>query len=171
MRTIVHNISQLNWARKTRSDEWKAANITAVYNKEDKASPGNYKLISLTSIICKLLESILCDHIVGYMKSNKLFDNKQYGFLKGRSTTMLLLKVMDEWSKILDEGNTVDVIYTDFSKAFDTVPHGRLLSKLSGYGIKGKVLQWIGEFLTGRRQRVMVMGEASSWEWVKSGVP
>ena len=84
-------------------DEWKAANITALYKKEDKTSPGNYRPISLTSILCKLLESILCDHIVGYMKSNKLFDNNQYGFLKGRSTTMLLLKVMDEWTKILDE--------------------------------------------------------------------
>ena len=71
---------------------------------------------------------------------NKLFTNKQFGFLKGRSATLQLFNVIDEWTALHDDGVSVDVLYTDFQKAFDTVPHRRLLVKLASYGITGKVL-------------------------------
>ena len=87
------------------------------------------------------------------------------------SCSLQLLDCMESWSQILDDGNSCDVLYLDFSKAFDRVPHQRLLVKLKQLGIKTKevyVLSWIESFLSSRRQRVMVRGEASSWKAVRS---
>ena len=78
---------------------------------------------------------------------------------------------MEEVTRELDNGNCVDVVYLDFAKAFDKVPHKRLLSKLEAHGIRGKILSWIGSWLRDRRQRVSVEGELSEWAAVKSGVP
>ena len=85
-------------------DEWKTANITAIYKKGHRQVAGNYRPVSLTSIVCKMLESIVRDQIVDYMKLNKLFSRKQFGFIGGRSTTLQLLKVLDEWTSVLDRG-------------------------------------------------------------------
>ena len=82
-----------------------------------------------------------------------------------------LLQVIDEWTEILDEGGSVDVIHLDLAKAFDTVPHQRLLSKLSGYGVRGRILEGIKQFLTERRQKVRVGHAESTWSEVLSGVP
>ena len=84
---------------------------------------------------------------------------------------MQLLKVLDKWTEILDQGGCVDVVYCDFMKAFDTVPHGRLAMVLEYYGVKDPILSWIRAFLSGRKQRVMVNGVASSWHDVISGIP
>ena len=151
--------------------DWKIANITAIHKKDDKKIANNYRPISLTSIVCKILESIIRDDLMEYLKSNKLISKKQFGFLKGRSTTLQMINVMDEWTKIIDSGGDIDVIYTDFQKAFDTVPHNRLFEKLKAYGIGGNILNWIICFLTGRKQRVVVKGEYSGWMDVLSGVP
>jgi len=82
-----------------------------------------------------------------------------------------LLNVLDEWTKLLDTGTPVDVIYTDFQKAFDSVLHRRLMSKLEAYGVHGHLLSWIKSFLMGRKQRVVVNGLESTWKAVISGVP
>ena len=82
-----------------------------------------------------------------------------------------LLVVMEEWSQLLDQGLPVDAIYLDFRKAFDTVPHQRLLRKLEAYGIRGKLLNWIEAFLVGRKQSVVINGTKSSLTDVKSGIP
>ena len=82
-----------------------------------------------------------------------------------------MINVLDDWTKILDGGGNIDVIYTDFQKAFDTVPHDRLLKKLEAYGIGENILDWISSFLKGRKQRVVIKGTASSWVDVLSGVP
>jgi len=111
-------------------DEWKLGHVTAVYKKRNKDDPSNYRPISLTSIISKLMESIIRNHITEFFFQNSYFSNKQYGFIKGRSTVLQLLKIMDNWTAQLDSGGQVDVIYTDFAKAFDTVPHRRLLLKV-----------------------------------------
>ena len=78
---------------------------------------------------------------------------------------------MELWSEILDSGRPVDVIYLDFRKAFDTVPHRRLLKKLEAYDIKGDLLTWIDNFLFGRRQRVTVNGKLSTWAEILTGIP
>ena len=89
---------------------------------------------------------------------NHLFFEQQHGFRPRMSCVTQLLYAMEHWTKSLDDGNDVDIIYLDFHKAFDCVPHQRLLSKLKAYGISGNVLNWIMDFLSNRRQRVNVNG-------------
>ena len=96
----------------------------------------------------------------------------QHGFVNGRSCTTQLLDSLDKWTKTLDEkGAVMDVIYLDFAKAFDSVPHERLLGKLESYGIRGKLHEWLTDFLRGRRQRVSIEGAKSEWRRVISGIP
>ena len=118
-----------------------------------------------------MMESIVSDHVVKHMWSNELLTDFQHGFVSGRSCSSNLLAVLDAWTDSLDSGLCVDAIYLDFAKAFDTVPHQRLLTKLQGYGIREDVLGWIGQFLQGRRQRVSVNGSRSNWSAVTSGIP
>ena len=108
---------------------------------------------------------------MSYFKVQNLFSNFQYGFIKGRSTVLQLLKVFDAWTSILDEGCQVDVIYTDFEKAFDKVPHQRLLCKLYGYGVNHRVINWIRNFLCFRQQAVRINGVYASPKPVLSGIP
>ena len=98
---------------------------------------------------------------MNHMKKHNLFSNKQFGFLDGRSTVLQLLVVLDKWTRIIDEGGTIDCIYCDFKKAFDKVPHQRLLKKVESYGIKGEILGWIRAFLSDRTQQVIVNGKSS----------
>ena len=102
---------------------------------------------------------------------NKLFTCKQFGFIKGRSTVLQLLKVLDIWTHNLEIGGNIDVIYTDLEKAFDKVPHKRLISKLKSYGINADVIAWIEAFLSTRRQRVKINNVFSEWASVLSGIP
>ena len=153
------------------SSDWKKAVISVLFKKGDKSMASNYRPVSLTSILCKVLESIIRDHLVEYMMLNSLFSDQQYGFIKKRSSTLQLLKVMDEWTEALDEGNSIDCIYMDFMKAFDTVPHRRLLSKLKSYGFTEIMIKWIEAFTTGRTQQVRIDGVLSEEKTVISGVP
>ena len=151
--------------------DWRSANITAIYKKGNKKEPKNYRPVSLTSVICKIMESIVRDIIMDNFLSNDLLSNNQYGFIKGRSTVIQLLKIMDEWTYNLDKGIQIDVIYTDFEKAFDKVPHQRLISKLEAYNLNSTLLLWIQDFLCNRKQRVIVNGTYSQWYRVESGIP
>jgi hypothetical protein len=151
--------------------QWKEANVTAIFKKGNRKQAGNYRPISLTSILCKIFESILRDNIVNYMETNKLFTEFQHGFRKGHSCVTQLLEIIDSWNDLLEQGNNVDVIYLDFQKAFDTVPHRRLLGKMRSYGICQQVLGWVESFLAGRRQRVTLGKTQSNWQDVISGVP
>lgn len=152
-------------------EDWKKAQISAIFKKGNKSQAKNYRPVSLTSIVCKTLEKIIRDHIVNHMNKNKLFSDKQYGFIKGRSTTLQLLEVLEKWTKALDEGFEVDCIYTDFMKAFDKVPHQRLMKKIENYGIKDPVLGWIRDFLSDRYQSVAINNIYSDWKEVISGIP
>ena len=98
-----------------------------------------------------------------FFSNNNYFSNNQFGFIEGKSTALQLLCIMDEWITLLDSGAHVDVIYTDFAKAFDTVPHGRLLTKLKPYNISDKIIAWIQDFLCNRIQSICVNGEFSTW--------
>ena len=108
---------------------------------------------------------------MNYFLSNNLFSENQYGFIKGRSTVLQLLKVADDWVKSLDEGDQVDIIYTDFEKAFDKIPHHRLISKLYAYGLNDQLIYWIKAFLFFRSQQVRINGVSSSFKPVLSGIP
>ena len=167
--TITNNIQ---YVASDTEVTWWVENVSAIFKKGDEASSNNYRPISLTSIFCKVIESIIREAIIGHMMRNHLFSSKQCGFISGRSTTLQLLKVLDQWSQVLDMGGQVDVIYMDFLKAFDQVPHRRLMSKRENHGISGNVLGWIEDFLFNRSQCVLVNnGSKSSWGTVSSGMP
>ena len=150
---------------------WKEANVTPIYKKGKSHIPGNYRAVSLTSLAGKFMERLIRDAIMTHMTENDLLSPKQHGFIQWRSCVTQLLAVLDSWTLALDEGGNIDTIYIDLSKAFDTVPHKRLLMKLRGYGIEGRILTWIEAFLTDRRQRVVVNDSRSSWADVTSGIP
>ena len=131
----------------------------------------NYRPVSLTSIVCKLLESLGKEEIISQMRSNTFFSPYQHGFLDKRSTSLQLLYVLDKWTEIIDDGGTIDAIYMDFMKAFGKVPYERLLRKVEACGIGRPLLGWIRGFLTGRKQRVGVGEDSSKWTQVTSGIP
>ena len=109
--------------------------------------------------------------MVRHLESNELLTSTQHGFRSGRSCLSNLLQFLDKVTDWIDNGESVDVIYTDFAKAFDKVPHERLLQKLTDHGIVGKVGKWIRAWLEHRKQRVCMGGMSSGWRSVTSGVP
>ena len=114
------------------------------------------------------MEKFIRDAIMDTLESQGLIDPNQQGFREGRSCLTQLLEVMEIWTRWYDLGLPWDAIYTDFSKAFDSVPHKRLLAKLNAYGIRGNLLKWIESFLGERRQRVVIGEAKSSWKPVKT---
>ena len=151
--------------------DWKKATITAIYKKGARNLAENYRPISLTEAMCKIMEKLLRDVIVDHLLKENLLSPKQYGFISGRSTVTQLLYYLDKCINTVANGGVVDSVYLDFSKAFDTVPHRRLLEKLSAYGMDGEILNWIRSFLHGRKHEVMVNGSRSDADNVISGVP
>ena len=151
--------------------DWKSANVTPIFKKGNKGDSKNYRPVSLTSIICKMMENLVRKQLLDNLMMNDLILVHQHGFVVGRSCITNLLEVLDQWTQILDDGGTVDAIYLDFMKAFDTLPHHRLLLKLESYGVRGNVLAWLESFLSGRQQRVVVRSKQSKWGKILSGVP
>ncbi|CAM4614994.1 unnamed protein product [Caretta caretta] len=147
--------------------DWRIANIVAIFKKGKKRDLGNYRPVSLTSVVCKVLEKILKEKVVKDIEVNGKWDKIQHGFTKGRSCQTNLISSFEKVTDFLDKGNAVDLIYLDFSKAFDTVPHGELLVKLEKMGINMKIERWIRNWLKGRLQRIILKG----WREVTSGVP
>ncbi|KAL5265725.1 hypothetical protein ACHWQZ_G006437 [Mnemiopsis leidyi] len=153
----------------TLPEVWKSASVVALFKKGTKSDPLNYRPVSLTCILCKVYEKLVREHLLDFLEGR--ISKHQHGFVKGKSCLSNLLETFDNILDFFDEGVPVDLLYFDFSKAFDTVPHFRLLSKLEGFGIKGKVLEIIKDFLTERTMRVCVEGQWSEVKHVLSGVP
>ena len=151
--------------------EWQLGEVTPIYKKGSRQNPESYRPVSLTSVPSKVLESLVRDGILQHMSESGLLHPAQHGFLPRRSCATQLIEVLEDWTRALDAREPVDVAYLDFSKAFDSVPHQRLLHKLEAYGIRGKLLQWVKAFLTKRSQRVVVQGAKSQWSQVLSGIP
>ena len=109
--------------------------------------------------------------MMDFLIKHKLVNPSQHGFLKAKSCQTNLLCFFEEITKWVDDGSPVDVIYLDFQKPFDKVPHQIRISKLKSHGMGNSIINWIEQWLTYRRQRVFVDGEVSSWKSVLSGVP
>ena len=165
--SILFNKSLKEGAHKS----WIVAVITAIYKKGVRSVPGNYRPISITSVVSKIMESIVRDEIVAHMMKHNLLTNDQHGFVPGRDCITQLLLCLEVWTNMIENGVAFDVIYTDFAKAFDSVAHERLLLKLENIGIKGDLLNWIRYFLSGRTQCVSVDRVMSNWRNVLSGIP
>uniref|UniRef100_A0A4W3J856 Reverse transcriptase domain-containing protein n=1 Tax=Callorhinchus milii TaxID=7868 RepID=A0A4W3J856_CALMI len=141
--------------------DWKIANVTPLFKEGGRENRENYRPVSLTSVVGKILESLIKDVI----------RQSQQGFTKGKSCLTNLLEFFEDVSSRLDKGEPVDVVYLDFRKAFDKVPHKRHKIKIKAHGINGKTLTWIEEWLSGRKKRVVINGSFSNWQDVTSGVP
>ena len=143
-------------------EDWKLANVTPIFKKGKRSNSANYRPVCLTIILCKVLESLIGDKVIDHLY--KLIKDTQHGFVKNRSCLTNLLVFLEEVTNYVDSGYPVDIIYLDFLKAFDKVPHKRLLHKLAAHGIGGELLLWIENWLSGRKQRVRptLNGQCSS---------
>ena len=132
-------------------DELKDPWICPIWKGDSRAIPANYRPVSLVSNISKVLEKVVRKQMVDFLEKNDLVDINQHGALHGRSTLTQLLDQQQEILKILENGETVEVLYLDFSKAFDSCDHSILLRKMKEIGFGGSLIKWLASFLSGRR--------------------
>ena len=143
-------------------DAWKSAIICPIYKKGSKCKAESYRPVSLTSVVRKILETMLKNQIMSILIKEQLLSSEQHGFMPRKSIVTQLVKCISHWQWARNSRNTTDIICLDFSKAFDKVCHEKLFLKLKCYGISGNLLEWIKNFLTGRTQAVKVEGIRSS---------
>ena len=133
---------------------FKEAAIIPVFKSGDKSLPSNYRPISLTSVLSKVIEKIICKQVLTFLSHRGYLNNTQRGFRSGRSCLSALLDVYDNIMHMINNKSTVDMIYLDFSKDFDKVDHGILLHKLRDIGITGRLGLWFLHFLNNRHHYV-----------------
>jgi len=134
-------ICQQSWLTGEVPGDWRIASVTPIYKKGRKEDTGNYRPVSLTSVPDKIMERFILSALTRHVQDNQGIRPSQHGFMKGRSCLTNLI-FYDQVTHLVDEGNAVDVIYLDFSKAFDTVPHSILLENLLPMG-------WMGVLFAG----------------------
>lgn len=152
--------------------QWKMGNISAIFKgKGDDQDPTNYRPISVTSCLGKILEKIIFKYLFNYLEENKILTNYQSGFRPRDSTVNQLLELYQIIVENLDKGLELKFIFCDISKAFDKVWHQGLLHKLRNYGINGNIYNWFTSYLLDRKQRVISEGFSSTWLPTCAGVP
>lgn len=150
---------------------FKHANITPIFKSGSRSSPGNYRPVSITSVPCKILESIIRDEMLAHLNKYNLLSEHQHGFMRNKSCLTNLLETLEEVTSSMDNGEGMDMVFLDYKKAFDSVPHKRLVYKLSKYGFGENFTNWISDFLSNRTQSVHIRGHFSQPAKVTSGVP
>ncbi|CAM4611314.1 unnamed protein product [Lepidochelys kempii] len=160
-------IFENSWRSGEVPEDWKKAKVVPIFKKGKKEDPGNYRPVSHTSVPRKIMEHVLKESILKHLDERKVIKNSQHGFTKGKSCLTNLIAFYDEVTGSVDEGKAVDVLFLDFSKAFDTVSHSILVSKLKKYGLDGCTTSW----LDCQAQRVVINGSMSRWQPVSSGLP
>ena len=173
MLALIYNESL---AQDTVQDNWRQANVAPVFKKSEKYNAANYRPVSLTCICCKTLEHIIVSNINKHLAFESILADCQHGFQSQRSCETQLVQfyhdMVSNLDVALDRGQKqTDVIIMDFAKAFDKVPHMRLLYKLDYYGIRRSTHKWISSWLSERSQKVVLDGQASDPVPVLSGVP
>ena len=153
--------------------DWKIARLTPIYKKDDESDQANYRPVSLLSIPSKILESEANDNIVQHaFKENNLASDRQWAYRPGFNTELLLIHLTETWRRLVDEGNVVAVAFIDFKKAFHSVNHEILISKLQqNFGICDPFLTWLKSYLNDRRQFTVVNGTKSEFLPVNYGIP
>jgi hypothetical protein len=150
---------------------WKKANVCPIFKKAEEFFTRNYRPISLLPTIAKVFEKVVFKHLFNFFRANFTISLWQSGFLPGHSTVTQLIEIYDEFCKAVEKGKEIRVVFLDISKAFDRVWHAGLLNKLHGSGIRGRLLQWLKNYLTDRQQRVTINGAKSEWGNILAGVP
>jgi len=149
----------------------KIAKITPIYKSGDKDCFSNYRPISVLPVISKIFEKLMYNRLIEYIEQNEIFYENQFGFRRGRSTSMALTILIDKLHTAMDHNFFTLGVYLDLSKAFDTVDHRILLQKLQFYGIRGVALDWLKNYLSDRQQYVYFNGANSSMGKISCGVP
>uniref|UniRef100_A0A8C3IBY2 Reverse transcriptase domain-containing protein n=1 Tax=Chrysemys picta bellii TaxID=8478 RepID=A0A8C3IBY2_CHRPI len=163
-------VCNLSFKSASVPNDWNIANVMPIFKKGSRGDSTNYRPVSLMSVPGKLVETIVKNKIARHLEEHKLLGKSQHGFCKGKSCLTNLLEFFEGINKYVDKWDPVDIVYLDFQKALDKVPHQRLLHKLSCHGIRGKILSWIENWLKDREQRVEINGKFSEWRGVTSGV-
>ena len=166
--TTIFNLS-LNYG--IFPNDWKNARVSPIYKSGEKDECGNYRPISILSVVSKLFEKLVYKQVYSYLENNELLTPFQSGFRKGNSTSTSLLNTTNTWLVNMDQGLINGVIFLDLKKAFDTVDHEILIKKLELYGIKGNSLRWFISYLSDRTQVCKVGTTTSSKKYIKTGVP
>ena len=151
--------------------KWKDAHVCAIYKKGDPSQVNNYRPVSLLSNVDKVMERIIFKYIYNFLKDIEFLSSFQSGFVPGDSTVNQLAYLYNSFCKALDDGKEIRIVFFDISKAFDRVWHKGLVAKLKGAGLHAKLLSWIQNYLSGRRQRVVIPGGKSEWKYIRAGVP
>lgn len=155
----------------TLPDEWKEANIVPVFKSGKKSDASNYRPISLTPICCKTLEHIIYSALMQHLTSIEFLNPRQHGFRRGYSCTTQLIEFYHDIAAVIDDRGQIDCLFLDFQKAFDTVSHPVLMNKLENLNLDETITAWIADYLTLRKQKVVLNGVCSSLVSVTSGVP
>ena len=154
-------------------DSWKKGNITPVHKKQSKNLINNYRPISLLPILGKVFEKIIYNSLFKHLHKNKLLSENQSGFRKGDSCVSQLISITHNIYKAFDGNPSLETrgVFLDISKAFDKVWHKGLLFKLKSYGVEGNAYKILKDYLSNRKQRVLLNGQFSSWLPINAGVP
>ncbi|EYC13094.1 hypothetical protein Y032_0045g1264 [Ancylostoma ceylanicum] len=166
--TFIFNLS---FMRAEVPKKWKHSLVTPVPKKPPFHKANNYRPISITSIFARLFEKILKKRIVHHLESNTIISQHQHGFQRGKSTVTAMLSALNDWTQVIENGKGLDVIYFDFAKAFDSVVHDKLMTKLYQVGLHHRIVKWIEAFLSNRTFQVCINQRYSSIRNVHSGVP
>ena len=149
--------------------ELKTAQIIPVFKKKDPLDKANYRPVSILPALSKIFEKILADQMTEFF--DNIFSPSLSAFRKGISCQSILLKMMEDWRKALDDRKCVGAVLMDLSKAFDCMPHNLLLAKLQAYGLSNEAITLMRSYLTGRRQRVKIGSTTSAWLEIQKGGP
>uniref|UniRef100_A0A8C2U1Q5 Reverse transcriptase domain-containing protein n=1 Tax=Coturnix japonica TaxID=93934 RepID=A0A8C2U1Q5_COTJA len=164
-------IFERSWRMGEVPEDWKIDNVTLVFKKGRKQDLGNYRPVSLTSAPGKVMKQLELDAISRQLEEKEVIRSSQHGFTKGRSCLTNLVAFYDIVTGWVDGGRAADVVYLEFSRAFDTVSHDILITKLRKYGTDEWTVRCVENWLTGRAQRVIIGGSEFGWRPVTSGVP